>query len=742
MSWKKNGFSCVTWFLYLLIAGTGLFCLVSAAGSAIGLPVWAETGIFGACFPVAGLSVFLLHRFAPKYDSSRKRIRRTAAETLLVILLVAAGLFLRVRGIDSVAGDSLYFDLASLESAKQIPQYAHGAVYFYLRLLHTVFFFFGNELLAAAWFQILAQTVAFLLLYFAARHLAGVFAALIMLGFCELSSYMVSSALTLSPDCLYLLFWAASLIWIVSIRGEELDPVEFVPVGIFAALMGYVDITGFLLLLLAFGLIFSERGGEGGKDGRKASFLVCLGGTILFFFLFLFLDSILSKKSFVSVLLAWFRTYRPEGFEVPVAAGGSALGYAELFVLFAFLLVGVFSFWRDGKRDSIKGWMVGTCVVVLGECFGIFTEEVPAATYLFLLLSLLAGIGVSECFRNVQPGMTALAVKPAVTEKKANGGKPGKQDSDKRASDRKAPDKNVSEKKTSESAAGKEAPGGAAPAAVAAGMGAAGEGTAWAGAAGRNAAEPGEKGNEGPGKKKAKKEKDKQEKDKKEKDKKEKGRDKKGGKAVSEREVPTVKSEDVAAALFGGGAGKGTKPAAGREGAAGGTGAPEGKKTGGVKSEDVAAALFGGGKPSASKPSVGEPSAVERDEGHFDGGEAIPDQLMAEGGGIPEAFGTNGFVSEGYGTSGTAPEVFGAEDYGADRLASEGYGTSGTAPEAFGSEGSGAEPEERPAATRFIENPLPLPKKHEKREVDYRIKGGKPEDDYDYFVADDDDFDI
>lgn len=718
MSWKKNGFSCVTWFLYLLIAGTGLFCLVSATGSAVGLPVWAETGIFGACFPVAGLSVFLLHRFAPKYDSSRKRIRRTAAETLLVILLVAAGLFLRVRGIDSVAGDSLYFDLASLESAKQIPQYAHGAVYFYLRLLHTVFFFFGNELLAAAWFQILAQTVAFLLLYFAARHLAGVFAALIMLGFCELSSYMVSSALTLSPDCLYLLFWAASLIWIVSIRGEELDPVEFVPVGIFAALMGYVDVTGFLLLLLAFGVIFSERGGEGGKDGRKASFLVCLGGTILFFFLFLFLDSILSKKSFVSVLLAWFRTYRPEGFEVPVAAGGSALGYAELFVLFAFLLVGVFSFWRDGKRDSIKGWMVGTCVVVLGECFGIFTEEVPAATYLFLLLSLLAGIGVSECFRNVQSGMTALAVKPAVTEKKADGGKPakraGKQDSDKRASDRKAPDKNVSEKKTSESAAGKEAPGEAAPAAVAAGMGAAGEGTAWAGAAGRNAAEPGEKGNEGSGKKKAKKEKDK-----KEKDKKEKGRDKKGGKAVdeSEREVPTVKSEDVAAALFGGGVGKGTKPAAGREGAAGGTGAPEGKKTGGVKSEDVAAALFGGGKPSASKPSVGEPSAVERDEGHFDGGEAIPDQLMAEGGGIPEAFGTNGLVSEGYGTSGTAPE-------------------------AFGSEGSGAEPEERPAATRFIENPLPLPKKHEKREVDYRIKGGKPEDDYDYFVADDDDFDI
>lgn len=674
MSWKRNGFSYVTWFLYLLVAGTGLFCLISAAGSAAGLPFWAETGIFGACFPVAGLLVFLIHRFAPKYQITQRRIRYTAAESLIVVLLVAAGLFLRILKIGGAAGDSLFFDLASLDSAKQIPQFAHGAVYFYLRLLHTVFFFFGNEMLAAAWFQILAQTVAFLLLYLAGRHMAGSIAALIMLGFCELSSYMINSALTLSPDCLYLLFWAASLIWIVSIRGEKLDPVEFVPVGVFAGLMGYVDVMGFLLLFLAFGVMFSVRGGEEETEGRKASFLVCLIGTILVFFVFLFVDSILSKKSFVSVLVAWFRIFCPGSFRMPVAAG-NVLGYVELFVLFAFLLIGVFSFWRDGKRDSLKGWMVGVCIVILGECFGIFTAEVPAATYLYILLALLAGIGVNECFRSVQPGMTALVVKPAPAEKNAGNGKKSAADTGK------------------EETADKQRPA----------------------------------------EKKAKK------------------ANKKGKKSIDEeKQVATVKAEDVAAALFGGGAAAGRKPAVDGMNAVSGTESSEKKKTGGVKSEDVAAALFGG-KASAPKPPVIEQPVVEQPaaeqsigeqptdeqfaveqeaavERHYDGNIVDPERQTAVNEQV-QAYGKQTAVSgQAYGRS--------AEEQTA--VEQEGNKVTAGTPAAE----QQAEPKEKPAPTRFIENPLPLPKKHEKREVDYKIKGGKTEDDYDYFVADDDDFDI
>ena len=43
---------------------------------------------------------------------------------------------------------------------------------------------------------------------------------------------------------------------------------------------------------------------------------------------------------------------------------------------------------------------------------------------------------------------------------------------------------------------------------------------------------------------------------------------------------------------------------------------------------------------------------------------------------------------------------------------------------------------------RFLENPLPLPKKHVKRVMDYSLSSVSQEDDFDYLVADDDDFDI
>ena len=43
---------------------------------------------------------------------------------------------------------------------------------------------------------------------------------------------------------------------------------------------------------------------------------------------------------------------------------------------------------------------------------------------------------------------------------------------------------------------------------------------------------------------------------------------------------------------------------------------------------------------------------------------------------------------------------------------------------------------------KFIENPLPLPKKHEKRVLDFPMKQFSENDDFDYSIGADDDFDI
>ena len=50
--------------------------------------------------------------------------------------------------------------------------------------------------------------------------------------------------------------------------------------------------------------------------------------------------------------------------------------------------------------------------------------------------------------------------------------------------------------------------------------------------------------------------------------------------------------------------------------------------------------------------------------------------------------------------------------------------------------------EEQPKKIQMIENPLPLPKKHKKRVLDYDIVTAVQKDDFDITVDEEDDFDI
>ena len=50
-------------------------------------------------------------------------------------------------------------------------------------------------------------------------------------------------------------------------------------------------------------------------------------------------------------------------------------------------------------------------------------------------------------------------------------------------------------------------------------------------------------------------------------------------------------------------------------------------------------------------------------------------------------------------------------------------------------------PARQPKKVQYIENPLPLPKKHIKRVMDYSLKEMPDEDDFDLDIGDEDDFD-
>lgn len=405
MSWKKNGFSYIGWLVYTLMTGTALLGLMN------GRTGETTTGILGAAviLTAAGAVVFLLHRFAPRYsyDREEKHTVRNVAEAAAVVVLLAIGLMLRVKGLDGAGQTAAYFEMAEVAPGQNIPQIAHGAVYFYVQILHTVFYFLGNKFAVGIWFQIILQFGAALLLYFSMRYLAGHIAALVSLAFFMCTPYMIQNALLLSPEMFYLFFFAAVLGCVAAAHTAKLRVFGVLFLGLVIALLSFLDVAGLLLFLPAVAGIFIDRRENPGGAKKTGAFIVCFLGFVIGFAGCVFADAAISGKSAVGVFSAWLTLYHPEAFRLPVEISASGSSW-EIFALAGLMALGVFSFWCDKKRDRMWPYTLGMCLVLAASVCGVFTEEMPGNLYVFLLAVLMAGIGVEECFRE-KPAAAAVS---------------------------------------------------------------------------------------------------------------------------------------------------------------------------------------------------------------------------------------------------------------------------------------------------------------------------------------------
>ncbi len=398
MRWRKNVFSYLFWIVYTLFTGTAVFWLVgelvpgSLAGTYVGTAV---------VFAAAGLLVFLLHRFGPKYsaDSPDRNTVRSVSEAAAAVVLLAIGLVLRVRAIGGAGQLNAYYEMAQVSAEGGIPQLAHGAAYFYVQLLHLVFYFLGNKFIAGIWLQIILQLGACLVLYLGLRKLSGHLAALISLGFMMCSPVIIGKSLLLSPEMLYLLLSGLVLWGIVSGKKSGLSPVGAFAAGLFAGAVSYLDVTGVLLVLLAALAAFTIRGGRISPGRRLCAFLCSILGTAAGFLGCIGADALSSGKEFNGVLSAWLYLYQPKegGFnpaltEIPVT-------FAEAAVLAVLFSLGVFGFWCSKHRDCLGICTLLASLTAAAAGFGIFTEEMPGELPLYLFCIFLAGIGIEECFR-------------------------------------------------------------------------------------------------------------------------------------------------------------------------------------------------------------------------------------------------------------------------------------------------------------------------------------------------------
>ena len=412
MSWRKNKFSYFMWFLYTLFTVAVLMLATEAQTAKLfgQIPFGGLISGFGIAV-LTGLAVYLRQWFLERKRNNARvdtsisgnaaqssARHRVAWEIVTVAVLLAVGLILRFDRMPDGQGDlSAYYEAAMVMEGHVIPTVVHGADNLYLQVLHLLFLFVGNKFVAAVWLQIILQFLAALMLFAGVRRLVGPAASLVMFGFFMFAGAMIDGAVILSPQMLYLLLFAIGINFLAACQKNRLNYLAFLVTGIWTGLMGYLDIGGFLLLIL---LVSCAAGGRNAKTDRKIkleSFCFVIIGTLAGFFGTIGTDAFISGKTFGNVLDAWMGLYSPGGFQSSVLFNDVGAGWWTV-VLAIFMIAGVFGFWYDKERDRMSMWVLGGCVSVVAGCLGMFTEELPMYLHLFLFLFVLAGLGVGELY--------------------------------------------------------------------------------------------------------------------------------------------------------------------------------------------------------------------------------------------------------------------------------------------------------------------------------------------------------
>lgn len=402
MSWKKNAFSYLLWFVYTVMAAGALLLAAAYLCTKNGYPAKTGLAAWGISLLAAGLLTLLVRRLFVKLAKpiSGEGILLLAVESLAVAVLLGIGIFLRVQGINGAPVESAYFETARIAEGQAIPQIVHGVVYLYLQMLHFLCFLFGNKMAAAIVFQIFLQLGALVFLYMGVRKTAGRIAAVVMLAFAMLSGEMISRALTLSPGVLLLFLFSAGVLFAAGLAGKRKN-VYYCLTGIFLSVICYFDVIGVLLLLFACAMAFLIKdAGEEEKETKAAEkgvkILLCVISFCIGFLVMISVDALASGKNVFHVLGAWFALYRPGGIVAPVTLTPETVPWDSIFLIGG-MLFGIFSFWfRKTERFSI--WVLMALTVAAAQSSGILAPETDGNMFLFLLFTVLAGIGIQEIF--------------------------------------------------------------------------------------------------------------------------------------------------------------------------------------------------------------------------------------------------------------------------------------------------------------------------------------------------------
>lgn len=404
MIWKKNVFSFLLWLLYAFIAGISLVAYLAVFCTKMGYPGWCGIALTGL-WTLTGLLLmqFSRRRRKPQPKAPGRAPSWNIAEGAAVVLLLAAGLVIRIMEFAPDGEGSAYFEYAKVAEGAAIPQVVHGIDYLYLKLLHLVFLVLGNKIMAGYWLQLALQMLAVLVFYFAVRRLSGAVPAAGLLLFVSVSPYIRAQVLTLSPRMLLFFLYGAAL-WLMAsgLDGEKGTPVRGLFAGLLAGLLIYLDIAGVTLALFAAGIFLAGRGkADSSLKGKAAVYLSCQSGVVLGFAAAVLADSLSSKKGWGNIVLALGKLYAPQ--ESPdimkLITWYAEMNDFEILVLLLLMSIGIFSFWCNRRSDELGIWTLALLPTLAAACFGMFTVEADGYLWIYLFMTAAAGASVSNILK-------------------------------------------------------------------------------------------------------------------------------------------------------------------------------------------------------------------------------------------------------------------------------------------------------------------------------------------------------
>lgn len=406
MSWKKNGFSYILWIAYTLAAGSGLLGVNILLCGHLGYKAVYAYGISGAFLLVAGVVALCLYQLTKRLPGNHKdnTMLQLVMEGVVLIGLVAVGIILRIDALQQITewNGMHYYEAAMVAEGQTVPQIVHGATYIYVSLLHLLLLLVGNKLWAAIWLQVVIQLLAITALYFAVRRLSGVIQALVTAAVLLMSPYMISGALELSPEWLYLFLYSIAL-WVVSGRMDKTESglLHYLVGGILIGVCTYLDIYGITLLVFVAGVfaVMRDRPAKKLLHERGTVFLVYIAGTLLGWFAAIIIDCISCRNGFAAVVKAWSLLYVPKSFRVPVNMELlTEVGMNNVLAVLGLMSLGIFSFWCRKKRERQGVWIGVAIVLLLLQSLGMMTDHIDGVRYLYVVFVILAGIGAANCF--------------------------------------------------------------------------------------------------------------------------------------------------------------------------------------------------------------------------------------------------------------------------------------------------------------------------------------------------------